>query len=519
MNDEAAAGQPAPAADTSPLREAVLSGRFFTAAWRRDGERLAALPHSGDGQALAEWFGPDAVAGWVVSGADALRHALDRDIAAIDVLIGTQLDAILHHRRLRRFEGSWRGLQWLADGLDPGNKRIKLKLLNVGWAEICRDLERAPEFDQSQLFRRIYEDEFGMPGGEPFGLMIIDHEVRHRPAPGAPTDDVSALKLLAGVAAAAFMPTILAASPELLGLDEFSDLASVSDPAAPLRGPDYARWRGLFSQEDIRFLALTLPRVLARQPWLDDPGRADRFRYSEYAPVAATRVWSSAAYGFAATALRAFANHAWPADVRGVDIDRRAGGLVDHLPVEAFRTDTGLVWRRPSLDVVLTDRQERILVDAGMMPLSSIPFTDEAAFGAVRSMQMPQHYAGANANAANANARLSAQINTLLCISRFAHYLKMLGRNMVGSFRTEDEIERQLQSWLNRYVNNSTAAGPETRAKYPLAGGRVTVKERSGRPGVYGCVIQLQPHFQLDDVSATFRLVTDIAAPGALRAS
>jgi type VI secretion system protein ImpD/type VI secretion system protein ImpC len=200
-----------------------------------------------------------------------------------------------------------------------------------------------------------------------------------------------------------------------------------------------------------------------------------------------------------------------------VDAAGRAGGLVHHLPVEGFRTDTSLVWRRPSLDVVLTDRQERILVDAGMMPLSSIPFTDEAAFGAVRSMQMPAQYVGANANAANANARLSAQINTLLCISRFAHYLKMLGRNMVGSFRTEDEIEKQLQAWLSRYVNNSMSAGPETRAKYPLVGGRVMVKERPGRPGVFGCTIQLQPHFQLDDVSATFRLVTDIAAPGALR--
>lgn len=417
MSDEAAAGVIAPAADVMrPLRDGVLSGRYFAAARRAAALRVAEFADLPDEAALGEWFGAERAC-LLVRQPDGLRHALDRDIAAIDALIGAQLDTILHHPRLRRFEGSWRGLLWLADGLDPGNKRVKLKLLNVSWAEICRDLERAPEFDQSHLFRKIYEDEFGMPGGEPYGLMVIDHEVRHRPSAGAPTDDVTALKLLAGVSAAAFMPTVLGASPELLGLDDFSELATVADPAAPLRGAEYARWRGLFGQEDIRFLALTLPRVLARPPWLDDPARPERFRYNEYSPLATTRVWSSAAYGFAATAMRAFANHAWPADVRGVDVDRRAGGPVDHLPVEAFRTDTGLAWRRPSLDVVLTDRQERILVDAGMMPLSSIPFSDEAAFGAVRSMQTPQQHVGANAQAADANARLSAQINTLLCSS------------------------------------------------------------------------------------------------------
>ncbi|HEY0418032.1 MAG TPA: type VI secretion system contractile sheath large subunit, partial [Acetobacteraceae bacterium] len=434
-------------------------------------------------------------------------------IAAIDALIGGQLDAILHHKRLHRLEGSWRGLFWLTEGIDPAS-RIKTRVLNIAWAEICRDLERAAEFDQSQLFRKVYEEEFGTPGGEPYGLMVIDHEVRHRPMPGTPTDDVTALKLLAGVAAAAFMPTVLAASPELLEVDSFADLATVSDPAAPLRGADHARWRGLFTQEDIRFVALALPRMLARLPWHDDPARPDRFRYGEFAPRDTDRVWSNAGYAFAATAARAFAAFAWPADVRGVETDRRAGGLVDHLPAEPFRIDTALAWSRPSLDVVLTDRQERILVDAGLMPLTAIPYSDEAAFGAVRSLQMPQQYAGPNAQAATANARLSAQINTLLCVSRFAHYVKMLGRNMVGAFRTEDEIERQLQAWLGRYVNSSLAAGAEARARYPLVAGRVMVKERPGRPGVFGCTIQLQPHFQLDDVSATFRLVTDIVAPG-----
>jgi type VI secretion system protein ImpD/type VI secretion system protein ImpC len=499
--------------EAPPLRDAVLSGRFFSAGFRERAERLAVFTAVGGAATPQAWFG-DAAAQRFASQPDGIRLMLDRDIAAIDTLISEQLDAILHHPRLARLEGSWRGLFWLADGFEPSN-RLMIKVLNAGWLEICRDLERAAEFDQSHIFRKIYEDEFGMPGGQPYGLLIIDHEVRHRPAAEAPTDDVTALKLLAAVAAAAFVPTVLAAAPTLLEVDGFADLAGVADPAAPLRTTDYARWRGLFTQEDIRFIAVTLPRVQARPPWPDDPARRDGFRYQEFAGDVGARVWSNAGYCFAATVLRAFAAFGWPADVRGVETDRRAGGLVDELPIEPFTADLDAGWARPPLDVVLTDRQERILVDAGLMPLSSIPYTEDAVFGAVRSLQTPQQYTGATASAANANARLSTQINTLLCVSRFAHYVKMLGRSMVGSFRTGEEIERQLQSWLSGFVNSNVSSGSDTRAQYPLVSGRVTVRERPGRPGVFGCVVQLQPYFQLDDVSAAFRLTTDIVAPGA----
>ncbi len=513
------APEPAPPAaamlpDTPALRDEVLAGRFFGATHRANADRLASVL-AGDPGPLSAWFGRHRAMALVHDPA-ALRAALDRDIATIDALISAQLDAVLHAPRLRKLEGSWRGLAWLVEPIDPGN-RIKIRVLSITWAEIARDLERAAEFDQSQLFRKIYEDEFGTPGGEPYGLLVIDHEVRHRPSPAAPTDDVTLLKLLAAVAAAAFTPTVLAAAPELLELDSFADLSGVQDPVAGMRSAEYTRWRGLFGQEDIRFLSIALPRMLARAPWHDDDLRADGWRYSEYAPDAASRVWSNAGYAFAATVVRAFAHFAWPADVRGIDTDRRGGGLVDGLVLEPFATDRGTTWVRPSLEVVLTDRQERALVDAGLMPLAAIHFTEEAVFGAVRSLQLPQTYLGPNANASNANARLSSQINTLLCVSRFAHFLKVLGRDMVGAFRTAEEIEDQLQTWLGRYVNTNINVGGETRARYPLVAGRVTVAERPGRPGVYGCVIHMQPHFQLDDVAAQFRLVTDIAAPGSSR--
>lgn len=508
------AGTPAADAtpDAAPLREAVLAGRFFGAKHAAGAEQLAEFLTGAPGPALRAWFGARRAARLLID-PEALRGLLDRDIAAIDALLSAQLDAVLHAARLRRLEGSWRGLAWLLGGLDPGG-RVKIRLLNVGWPEICRDLARASEIDQSHLFRNVYEDEFGMPGGEPFGLLVIDHEVRHRPTAAAPTDDVAAIASLSAVAAAAFSPVVLAASPALLDVDEFADLAMTADPAAPFRGALHARWRGLAGREDMRFVCVVLPRVLARPPWGDDPARADHFRYAEHTPNAASRVWMSAAFCFAATVARAFTEHAWPADIRGVDTDRDGGGVVTHLPVEPFRTDPPHVWVRPPLDLVLHDRQERALVEAGLMPLTGLPYGGDAAFTSVRSLQNPKAYAGPNADAADANARISAQINSMLCVARFAHYVKVMGRDMVGSFQTAEKIEQRLQTWLNGYVNASVNAGPDTRARFPLAAGRVTVRERPGRPGVFGCTIQLQPHFQLDDVAATFRLVTEVVSPG-----
>ena len=221
-----------------------------------------------------------------------------------------------------------------------------------------------------------------------------------------------------------------------------------------------------------------------------------------------------AGFALAAAAARAFANHGWPADVRGVDADREGGGLITDLPAENFTTDPLGSWVRPPLELVFNDRQERALVEGGLMPLAALPFSGDAAFTAMRTLQAPQRFVGANAEAANANARLSAQFHSMLCVSRFAHAVKMLGRNMVGSLLTPDEVERKLQTWLNRYVNTSGSAGSEARAKAPLLAGRVQVQDRPGQPGVYGCTVHLQPHYQLEDVSATFRLTTELAAAG-----
>ncbi len=506
--DAAASAPSAAPPPVAPLREAILSGRFVGTRDLDLEDALSDFLVSDGGEAVERWFG-SGVGLRLRADPDALRGALDRDIAAIDTTLSEQVDSILHDARLRRLEGTWRGIAWLVDGTDQST-RLKIKLLNAGWHEICRDLERAIEFDQSHMFRKIYEDEFGTPGGEPYGLLVIDHEVRHRPSPTARTDDVSALTALSGVAAAAFCPIILGASPTLLEVDSFADLASVIDIASPLRNADHARWRGLTTRPDMRFIGIALPRLLARPPWEDDGTRADAFRYAEYAPTSEERVWMSASYAFASVVARAFATYAWPADVRGVETDRIGGGLVDGVPLEPFRTDPGFTWCRASLEITWNDHQERALLDAGLMPLSAIPFSEELVFGAVRSLLVPQRYTGATAAAADANARLSSQINSILCASRFAHHLKMKGRQMVGSFKTADEIERQLQEWLTTYVNANVSSTGDSRARFPLVGGRVRVQELAAKPGHFGCVVQLQPHYQLDDVSATFQLVTDL---------
>lgn len=510
---EAGTGEAGPALPAAPapppgLRDAVLAGRLVGPGSAATAEALAGLV-SGAVPAAEAWFGADAAV--LRADAETFRLALDRDIAALDALIADQLDAILHHPRLGRLEASWRGLAWLAEQC-VAMSRVKLKLLPLPWPELVRDLERAIEFDQSRIFEKIYEGEFGTPGGEPFGLLVGDYAVRHRRSAESPTDDVAALAAMAGVAAAAFAPFVVAADPALFGLEDFGELSGVRDLAGIFRATEYDRWRNLQAVEDARFLGIVLPRVLTRLPHANDGTRADGFVYAEAATARRMRGWTSATFAFAAVVARAAAAHGWPADVKGTDRDRIGGGLVTGLAVERFAADRAGVGPRFAAEVALTDSQDQDLSELGFVPLTALRNTVEAAFGACRSLQVAKAYMGATGQVATANARLSAQLSTMLCVSRFAHYIKVIGRDRVGSYATPEECEAGLQKWLSGYVNANTRAGPEMMARYPLADARVSVTELPGRPGHYGCTIHLQPQFQLDDIAATFRLVTEVPA-------
>ncbi|MBU6448967.1 MAG: type VI secretion system contractile sheath large subunit [Rhodospirillales bacterium] len=508
-----AAAEPEPQSEPAPppLREAVLDGKFFGSANAQNAALLAQML-AGQTSTFNTWFGAAALT--LAHDRAALAARLDHDIARLDAMIARQLDEILHHSRLRRLEGSWRGLAWLVSRL-PLSGRVKVRVLNLSWAEICRDLERAAEFDQSQLFRRIYEDEFGIAGGEPYGLLVADYEVRHRPGPGAVTDDVTALSSLAAVAAAAFAPLVIGAAPALFGVDEYSELSGVADPTSTMAAAEYQRWKRLGGLDDSRFLAVTLPRLLMRLPWEENLSRHRGFRYQEQLRDGAARVTSTAGYLVAACVLRAFEAYSWPADIRGYDIDRLGGGVIEDLPEPWFSTDPADGFGRPAPDVMLSDKQERALVAAGLLPICALPYGGEALIGAARSLQTPATaYAGPNAASAAANARLSAQFNSVICVSRFAHYVKIMGRDMTGAFKTAPEVQRRLYDWLMRYTNANTSAGLETMARYPLRDASVLVEEVPGKPGVFTCAIHLQPHFQLDDVAVSFRLMTELAAPG-----
>jgi type VI secretion system ImpC/EvpB family protein len=504
-----------------PLRALVLSGNFLGRSGAAGAEAIAAFVSGASAaEALRSWFGDRlqtiiAHDGTAAGRADALarlEEAVDRDIAALDRLMGAQLDAVLHDERLRRLEGGWRALHWLVERV-PFGARIKIRIFTARWAEFCRDFERASEFDQSVLFRQVYESEFGTPGGEPFGMLLADYEVRHAPGPGSPTDDINGLDGLAGVAAAAFAPAAIAAHPALLGFDSWAGVGAAADLTDVLRAVDRTRWRSLQGREDSRFLAVVLPRVLARAAWPDDATRADRFRYREYAPGPDARVWMSPAYALAAAAIRAFAKASWPADVRGAAIGREAaGGVIEGLPAEHLSGDPRSGTLRPPVEVALTDEQERQAVEAGFIPFIGLEMLPEASFAATPSIHRPPRMQGETAAVANANQRLSAQFNAMLCVSRFAHCVKLMGRDMVGSFKTADDIQFRIQRWLQNFTNLSAGGVGDGGARYPLREARVEVFEKPGQPGVFGCTVLLQPHYQLDEVGAAFRLVTDLQA-------
>lgn len=498
----AAAGRREPA-EPPPLRQRAVDLAV------REGR--AAFDGMADDPAarLAAWFGAPA------AGIDRrrLREALDRDIASLDRLISAQLDAILHHPRLQRLEATWRGVAFLVSSAEQ-HEAVKLRILHATWPEICRDLDRAVEFDQSTLFQQVYEAEFGMPGGEPFGILVGAYEMRHTRGQPYQTDDVAALKGMAQVAAAAFCPFIAGAAPALFGLDGFVDLAAGADATSVMRQEEYVRWRGLQTLEDSRFLGLTAPRVLMRLPYGPSQTRVDGFCYREDVsrPDGSGYLWGPAVFAFASVVMRAFGLYGWFAQIRGTERDSLSGGLVTGLPVLCFATDRRGVALRQSVDVALSEAQERQLGDAGFIPLVRCHDTEYSAFYGNASVQQP---AGYDQAAAAANARLSAMLQYVFCVSRFAHFIKIIGRDRVGSFTTPADCEAVLRRWLERYTTGNDDAELEHKARYPLREASVQVAEAPGKPGTYLTVIHLKPHFQLDQVVTAFRLVTELARKSA----
>lgn len=456
--------------------------------------------------ALRAWFGRS-----LPTDQEDVARQLNRAASEIDLLINEQLNAILHHRQFQKMEASWRGLLYLTERAEAeGDVGIKIKVLTASWRELERDFERATEFDQSQLFRKVYDQEFGMPGGEPFGALLGDFEVRPRPVPGYPHDDISMLRSISQVAAAAFCPFITGVHPAFFGLDDFTTLEHRLDHAKTLEQTEYLKWRALRDSEDARFIGLALPRVLMRLPYADDGTRLDGFQFREdvTGPDASKFLWGNATFALGGVLLRAYAQAGWLADIRGVQRGVDGGGLVTSLPVHHFGTDCRGVAVKSSTDVIISDRLEKELADLGFIPLADCADTEFSAFYSNQSIQRPKKY---DRPAATTNARISSMLQYMLCVSRFAHYIKVLGREKVGSFTEASAFEQYLQEWVVRYVTTDLEASPETKARFPLREARVQVFEQPGKPGSHQCVMHLAPHYELDELVAAVRIATELA--------
>ena len=422
-------------------------------------------------------------------------------VAQIDHLISLQLNEILHHPAFQKLEGSWRGIKYMMDQSET-SAMLKIRVLNVSKKELLRDLQRAPEFDQSVMFKKVYEDEFGIFGGEPFGALIGDYEFSKHP------EDIELLEKVSQVAAGAHAPFLTAAAPELLNLDSFSQLGDPRDIGKIFDSTEFAKWKSFRASDDSRYVGLTMPRVLMRLPYGKDTKPVDDFNYEEGVDGTdhSKYLWGNAAYALGARLTTAFAQYGWCASIRGVE----GGGLVEGLPTHTFRTDEGDVALKCPTEVAITDRREKELADQGLIPLVHCKGTDYAAFFSVQSANKPKKFDKA---AANANARLSAQLPYILAVSRFAHYMKSIMRDKIGGFMSRGQCQAFLTQWIMQYVTDDDQASAATKAKFPLREAKIEVSEIPGKPGAYRAIAFLRPHFQLDELTVSLRLVAELPAP------
>ncbi|MDQ8159030.1 MAG: type VI secretion system contractile sheath large subunit [Gemmatimonadota bacterium] len=450
----------------------------------------------GRGKDLVKRFVSEVLEGAITINRDT-ETMINARIAQIDHLLSLQLNEILHHPEFQKLEGSWRGLQYLLKQSETGTM-LKIKVLNVSKKDLLRDLQRAPEFDQSALFKKVYEEEYGVFGGTPFGALVGDYQFDRS------GQDIELLEKISNVAAAAHAPFMTAASHEMLNLESWADLDTPRDLAKIFDSTEYAKWKSFRSSDDARYVALTAPRVLMREPYGSTTVPIEAFNYEER--VDGTNhdhyCWGNAAYAMAANVNKAFAMYGWTASIRGVE----SGGLVEGLPVHNFRTEAGEIAMKCPTETQITDRREKELADLGFAPLVHQKGTANAAFFSVQSAQKAKVY---DDPAASSSARMSAQLPYIFSTSRFAHYLKVMMRDKIGGYTTRAETESFLNRWIQNYVAPSNASG-SLKSKLPLSEARIDVVDVPGKPGVFRAVAFMKPHFQLDELAVSMRLVADL---------
>jgi type VI secretion system protein ImpC len=424
-------------------------------------------------------------------------------LAQIDELLSDQMTAVLHHPDMKKLEASWRGLYYLVSRAQTG-ANLRIRVLNVSKAELTRDLERAMEFDQSELFKKVYEEEYGTFGGNPYSCLMGDYSW------GRGMQDIATLEKISNVAAAAHAPFLSAASPKMFDLASFTEMNAPRDLGKTFESTDLAKWRSFRASDDSRYVTLVLPHILMRAPYGPDTVPVEEFRFEERVGGKdhGKYLWGNAAYALAGRILHAFSTYGWTAAIRGVE----GGGIVEDLPMYAFKSSEGDLVQKCPTEIAIPDRREKELSDLGFVALCHCKGTDYAVFFSGQTTHRAKTYESAQATS---NARISAVLPYVMAASRFAHYLKAMMRDRVGSFAGKDEIQRSLNAWLAKYILLMDDAQPAMKARFPLREGKVTVSEVPGRPGAYNAVVFLRPHFQLDELSASIRLVAELQSAAA----
>jgi type VI secretion system protein ImpC len=441
-----------------------------------------------------------ALATSVVVSAD-VTNTIQQMIAAIDQKLSEQVNRIIHHPDFQQLEGAWRGLHHLVNNTET-DEMLKIRVMNISKKDLHKTLKKfkGTAWDQSPVFKKVYEEEYGQFGGEPYGCLVGDYYFDHSPP------DVELLGELSKVAASIHAPFISAAAPTVMQMDSWQELANPRDLTKIFQTPEYAAWRSLRESEDARYVALTMPRFLARLPYGARTNPVEEFDFEEDTEGAThdKYTWANSAYAMATNINRSFKVFGWCSRIRGIE----SGGSVEGLPTHTFPTDDGGVDMKCPTEIAISDRREAELSKNGFMPLIHKKNSDFAAFIGAQSLQKPAEYDDPDATA---NANLAARLPYLFATCRFAHYLKCIVRDKIGSFKEREDMQRWLQSWITNYIDGDPQhSSEETKASRPLAAAEVVVEEVEGNPGYYTSKFFLRPHYQLEGLTVSLRLVSKL---------
>jgi type VI secretion system protein ImpC len=428
-------------------------------------------------------------------------HSIEAIIAEIDRKLTEQINLILHHEDFQKLEGAWRGLHYMVNNTET-DEMLKVRVFNISKKDLHKTLKKfkGTAWDQSPIFKKVYEEEYGQFGGEPYGCLVGDYHFDHSPP------DVELLSEMSQVCAAAHAPFITGAAPSLMQMDSWQELTNPRDLTKIFQTAEYASWRSLRESEDSRYIGLAMPRFLARLPYGAKTDPVEEFDFEEDSEGADHQkyTWANSAYAMATNINRSFKLFGWCSRIRGVE----SGGAVEGLPTHTFPTDDGGVDMKCPTEIAISDRREAELAKNGFMPLIHKKNSDFAAFIGAQSLQKPAEYDDPDATA---NANLAARLPYLFATCRFAHYLKCIVRDKIGSFKERSDMERWLNKWIVQYVDGDPANSTEnTKARKPLAAAEVVVKEVEGNPGYYTSNFYLRPHYQLEGLTVSLRLVSKL---------